>query len=85
MRKGDQSYKSRFYAKPRGAEYEKVMKDGAFPDKYRWCKWILILTMIILSVRLWHLQIMQGNEMRRQSEMNRIRIKKIIAPQRRDL
>lgn len=80
MRKGDQSYKSRFYAKPRGAEYEKVMKDGAFPDKYRWCKWILILTMIILSVRLWHLQIMQGNEMRRQSEMNRIRIKKIIAP-----
>ncbi|WP_198017650.1 penicillin-binding protein 2 [Syntrophorhabdus aromaticivorans] len=56
------------------------MKDGAFPDKYRWCKWILILTMIILSVRLWHLQIMQGNEMRRQSEMNRIRIKKIIAP-----
>ncbi|NLW35136.1 MAG: penicillin-binding protein 2 [Syntrophorhabdus aromaticivorans] len=56
------------------------MKDGAFPDKYRWCKWILILTMIILSVRLWHLQIMQGNEMRRQSGMNRIRIKKIIAP-----
>ncbi|OPY78369.1 MAG: Stage V sporulation protein D [Syntrophorhabdus sp. PtaU1.Bin153] len=80
MRKGDKPYNSRFYARPRGAEYEKVMKDGSLPDKYRWCKWVLILTMVILSLRLWHLQIMQGNEMRRQSEMNRIRIKKIIAP-----
>jgi len=68
------------YAKPRGSEYEKVMKDETPPDKYKWCKWVLIVTMIVLSIRLWHLQIMQGNEMRRQSEMNRIRIKKVLAP-----
>lgn len=68
------------YAEPRGAEYEKVLKDKTLPDKYRWCKWVLIATMIVLCVRLWHLQIMQGNEMRRQSEMNRIRVKKVLAP-----
>jgi penicillin-binding protein 2 len=68
------------YAKPRGSEFEKVMKDGTPPDKYKWCKWVLIITMVVLSIRLWHLQIMQGNEMRRQSEMNRIRIKKVLAP-----
>ncbi len=69
-----------FYSEPRGTEYEKVMKEKALPDKYKWCKWVLIVTMIILSIRLWHLQIMQGNEMRQQSEMNRIRIKKVLAP-----
>jgi len=69
-----------FFAEPRGTEYEKVLKEKALPDKYRWCKWILVVTMIVLSIRLWHLQIMQGNEMRLQSEMNRIRIKKVLAP-----
>lgn len=69
-----------FYTEPRGSEYEKVMKEKGLPDKYRWCKWVLVVTMIVLSVRLWHLQIMQGNEMRKQSEMNRIRIKKVLAP-----
>lgn len=69
-----------FYSEPRGTEYEKVMKEKTLPDKYKWCKWVLIVTMIILSIRLWHLQIMQGNEMRQQSEMNRIRIKKVLAP-----
>ncbi len=27
-----------FYAEPRGTEYEKVMKEKALPDKYKWCK-----------------------------------------------
>ena len=81
MKKKDSNHNSNvFYTEPRGAEYEKVMKDKALPDKYRWCKWVLVITMIVLSIRLWHLQIVQGNELRRQSEMNRIRIKKVLAP-----
>lgn len=48
--------------------------------KFKWCKLILIITMVVLSLRLWDLQIMRGNEMRRLSEQNRIRVKKVIAP-----
>lgn len=81
MKKKDGYHNSdMLYTEPRGSEYEKVMKDKTLPDKYRWCKWVLVITMIVLSIRLWHLQIMQGNEMRHQSEMNRIRIKKVLAP-----
>ena len=81
MKKKDNNpHSDMFYAEPRGSEYEKVMKEKTIPDKYKWCKWVLIATMIVLSIRLWHLQIMQGNEMRQQSEMNRIRIKKVLAP-----
>lgn len=50
------------------------------PTKFRWCKMILVITMVVLSLRLWDLQIMKGMEMRRLSEQNRIRVKKIIAP-----
>ncbi|MBP8699653.1 MAG: penicillin-binding protein 2 [Syntrophorhabdaceae bacterium] len=39
-----------------------------------------MFTLIILCVRLWDLQIMKGNEMRKLSEQNRIRVKKVIAP-----
>lgn len=49
-------------------------------NKYKWCRLILVLTMIVLSIRLWDLQIMRGSEMRKLSEQNRIRIKKILAP-----
>jgi len=49
-------------------------------DKYKWCKYILIVTLAVLLIRLWDLQIMKGNEMKRLSEQNRIRIKKVIAP-----
>ncbi len=56
------------------------MKEEITPSKYKWCKWILIMTMTVLLIRLWHLQVMQGNEMRKLSEQNRIRVKKVIAP-----
>lgn len=56
------------------------MKEEIAPSKYKWCKWILIMTMTVLLIRLWHLQVMQGNEMRKLSEQNRIRVKKVIAP-----
>ncbi|HNQ62378.1 MAG TPA: penicillin-binding protein 2 [Syntrophorhabdaceae bacterium] len=48
--------------------------------RYKWCKRLLLFTLIILCVRLWDLQIMKGNEMRKLSEQNRIRVKKVIAP-----
>ncbi len=48
--------------------------------KYKWCEWVLVLTMIVLFMRLFDLQILRGEEMRRLSEQNRVRIKKILAP-----
>jgi penicillin-binding protein 2 len=79
-KKDNRSDNDMLYAEPRGSEFEKVMKEKTIPDKFKWCKWVLIATMVVLSIRLWHLQIMQGNEMRQQSEMNRIRVKKVLAP-----
>jgi penicillin-binding protein 2 len=61
---------------------ENFVKDDTTHEnrKYKWCKWLLILTIIILIIRLWDIQIMKGNDMRKLSEQNRIRIKKVIAP-----
>jgi penicillin-binding protein 2 len=61
---------------------ENFVKDDTTHEsrKYKWCKWILIFTIIILTIRLWDLQIMKGSDMRKLSEQNRIRIKKVVAP-----
>ena len=56
------------------------MEPPAPDKKYKWCKRILVLTCIILFMRLFDLQILKGDEMRRLSEQNRVRIKKILAP-----
>jgi penicillin-binding protein 2 len=55
------------------------MKEEKFSSKYKWCTLILVLTMTVLLIRLWDLQIMRGSEMRKLSEQNRIRVKKIVA------
>jgi penicillin-binding protein 2 len=52
----------------------------AHEKKYKWCEWILVITMIVLFMRLFDLQILRGEEMKRLSEENRVRIKKIPAP-----
>jgi penicillin-binding protein 2 len=49
-------------------------------NKYKWCTRILALTAIILFMRLFDLQILRGDDMRRLSEQNRVRVKKILAP-----
>lgn len=49
-------------------------------SKYKWCTRILALTAIILFMRLFDLQILRGDDMRRLSEQNRVRVKKILAP-----
>jgi penicillin-binding protein 2 len=48
--------------------------------KYRWCKRIILLALIVLCMRLFDLQILKGDEMKRLSEQNRVRVKKILAP-----
>lgn len=49
-------------------------------NKYKWCSRILALTAVILFMRLFDLQILRGDDMRRLSEQNRVRVKKILAP-----
>lgn len=49
-------------------------------SKFVWTKRIIVFILIILLIRLWDLQIMRGQEMKRLSEQNRIRIKKVVAP-----
>jgi penicillin-binding protein 2 len=56
------------------------MKEEKFSAKYKWCTLVLVITATVLLIRLWDLQIMRGAEMRKLSEQNRIRVKKIIAP-----
>jgi penicillin-binding protein 2 len=48
--------------------------------KYKWSKRILVFAVIILFMRLFDLQMLKGEEMKRLSEQNRVRIKKILAP-----
>ena len=56
------------------------MTEEKLSNKYKWCTLVLVITMTVLLIRLWDLQIMRGSEMRKLSEQNRIRVKKIIAP-----
>jgi len=44
------------------------MKEETPTSKFKWCNLILIITMTVLLIRLWDLQIMRGSEMRRLSE-----------------
>src|SRR5512135_1856876 len=48
--------------------------------KYRWCKRIILLMLIVLCMRLFDLQILKGDDMKKLSEQNRVRVKKILAP-----
>jgi penicillin-binding protein 2 len=61
---------------------ENFIKDDAAREsrKYKWCRRLLVFTIIVLAIRLWDLQIMKGTEMKKLSEQNRVRIKKVVAP-----
>lgn len=56
------------------------MREEIPSQKYKWCNLVLVITMTVLVIRLWDLQIMRGQEMRRLSEQNRVRKIKIVAP-----
>ncbi len=56
------------------------MREEIPSNKYKWCNLVLVITMTVLLIRLWDLQIMRGSEMQQLSEQNRIRVKKIVAP-----
>jgi len=49
-------------------------------EKYRYFKRLLIFFLAVMVIRLWHLQVIRGDELRRLSEQNRIRIQKVYAP-----
>ncbi len=46
----------------------------------KWSKGIVTFVILIMILRLWHLQIIKGDELRKLSEQNRVRIQKIYAP-----
>ena len=52
----------------------------SFQKQYMLICAIMLLLMMIYMVRLWHLQVLQGESYRFQSENNRIRIEEIAAP-----
>jgi penicillin-binding protein 2 len=56
------------------------MKNETPVNKYKWCNLILVITMTVLIIRLWDLQIVRGAEMRKLSDQNRLRKIKIVAP-----
>jgi penicillin-binding protein 2 len=54
--------------------------NGNSSDKVLIAGYIIVGFLFILTIRLWQLQILQGNEYRKLSEENRLRIVKIAAP-----
>lgn len=49
-------------------------------QRWKWVNWILIGTGLILGSRLWYLQIIHGESLRKYSEINRLKETKIQAP-----
>ncbi len=56
------------------------MKTNGKPEKIIIISYIVITVFLLLIMRLWQLQILQGNEFRKLSEANRLRIVSIPAP-----
>ena len=49
-------------------------------QRWKWVSWILISAGLILGSRLWYLQIIHGENLRKYSEINRLKETKIQAP-----
>ena len=49
-------------------------------QRWKWVSWILICASLILAGRLWYLQVIHGEDLRKYSEMNRLKETKIQAP-----
>ena len=47
--------------------------------KCTWCEWIPVLTMVVLFMCIFDLQISRGEEMSKLSEQNRVRIYSFVA------
>jgi penicillin-binding protein 2 len=56
------------------------MNEERGAQKFKWCAMVILFTLIILTIKLWDLQIMKGSELRKLSEQNRIRVRKMLAP-----
>ncbi len=49
-------------------------------QRWKWVSWILVAAGLILGSRLWYLQIIHGENLRKYSEINRLKETKIQAP-----
>ena len=58
----------------------KMQSNGNSAEKILGVVCLIAALFFILVTRLWQLQILQGDEYRRQSEENRLRIVKVAAP-----
>jgi len=54
--------------------------NGNFSDKVLIAGYVILAFFFILTIRLWQLQILQGNEYRKLSEENRLRVVRVAAP-----
>jgi penicillin-binding protein 2 len=48
-----------------------------FKNKFRWLFILVLVGLAILAMRLWHLQVIKGDELRQRSENNSVRLRKI--------
>jgi len=68
------------YCSSRGENKDHPMNVQAESKKFFIISYIVIIVFLFLALRLWQLQILQGNEYRKLSEANRLRIVNIPAP-----
>ncbi len=52
---------------------------GIFRKKFEMLLWIISISLTLLVVRLWYLQVIKGDDLRQKSESNRIRIHEVKA------
>ncbi|MEN6466252.1 MAG: hypothetical protein ABFD62_13845, partial [Syntrophaceae bacterium] len=52
---------------------------GIFRKKFELLLWVISISLSLLVVRLWYLQVVKGDDLRQKSESNRIRIHEVKA------
>ncbi len=52
---------------------------GEYRNRFRFLFWVVVVAVSLIVVRLWYLQVVQGQELRVRSENNRVRLREIKA------
>jgi len=52
---------------------------GEYRNRFRFLFWVVLVAVSLIVVRLWYLQVVQGQELRVRSENNRVRLREIKA------
>ncbi len=61
-------------------QVEAFDEDSRAERKIKWPKWLLLAACVVLSIQLFNLQVVQGDQLRALSEGNRLRLQTILAP-----